>query len=1546
MQARKFCGHDGITRGRIYSLTFAVLILAPISALAQENSSALRTLRSIHTDEFGVSHPMGVVISDDVLFVAGAGSAGESSESTLTGITVLEDPTGQVPLDAEATDLINLVFDEDSHEVLFFRRRTEEFVRARPLNRARRRGDFSVRSKTNAQRLGLKNPQGMALDQDNRRLFILDSTARQLVSLEAFRQGQGRAETGLCRRFSLKHLDQTDLRGLAFNPRNGHLYVISPSEQELYVLDSSGNLLQDWVLSSLGLREPQGMALAASGDPTDDPAAMSLYVADSGGKTLGSIVEIAIETSLPGLPLVMPIVAPQEVTAQLVQTIETSPFDPPSPDPAGITYFPGSQTFLVSDSEVNETPLFVDVNLFEITPSGSLVDTGVTAFSGEPTGVAYNPADDHLFVSDDVADAIFEVDPGPDGLHGTADDSVTSFDTRLFNGHDPEGVTLNTLTGDLFIVDGLGREVYSVSPGANGVFDGVPPVGDDVASGFDVEIYGVTDPEGIGFDAKTDTLLIGDAKSKTVLQTTTSGTLLRIIDITASGGRTTGLTPGPGSVNPAATNLWIVDRQVDNNSDPDENDGKIYEMSYPELSGNLPPLVGAGPDQSVTLPTDTVVLQGTMTDDGQPDPPGIAVATWSQTSGPPGVTFADVSDPGTTATFPGVGAYVLRLTGDDSDLQQFDEMTATVIDSSSGSVDVRVAAPSDDAEERSSGSMKFSSSDLEFAYDGGGNQTVGMRFNGVNIPAGAGIITAYVQFKVDETNTQVTNLTIQADDDANAAAFTDTPSDISSRPRTSAAVPWSPPPWLTRGESGPDQRTPDIAQVIQEIVSRPGWSPGNSIAIIVTGTGERTAESFEGDAPGAPLLHVDFAASGNLPPTVNAGTDQSIVLPTDTAILDGSVTDDALPAPPGVVVARWTQQTGPPGVAFDDIGNPQTTATFPGAGIYRLRLSGDDSELVAFDEMTVAVTDLSSGSLDVRVASSSDDAEERTSGSMKLTSSDLEFVFDGGGNQTVGMRFNGIQIPAGAQITSANVQFKTDEVNTRVTNLTLQGEASANATTFTATRGDITSRPRTVAAVPWSPPPWLSRGELGPDQQTPDIASVIQEIVSGPGWLPGNSIVILVSGTGERTAESVNGDAGGAALLHVDFSSPVALRGRPADPRHRVAVKTKASRTVFASLANDNFVKDDEVKRIPASPRPEYLRPHLDPVFGNRVIRVSDPNGSIPNVGGTWGLVARHHYSLDQAWNQDQSLLALDRGTRGRGRLFLDGVTYEPLFIRKGPAKEDRWHPTKPHQRIYVTKNQIGTWNVRTGKINVVADVDGYTNFKFGPYKGNPSLDGTHIAVRAEDPTGRQVAFAYDLKKRRKFPDLYLDDVDASWIGISPLGNYVIVHERSVDRTRIHDLQGKRVGPYWSDRGRPSHYDLSVDGHGDEVAVGVSKSDPDKGLVIKRRLRDGAVTVLTKGGYASHTSARNTGQPGWVYVSYNTPSWPPYQGEIVAVKLDGSGTVRRLAHSHRANNGYLTETHASPSPDGSKVIFASNWDDPSGPVAAYVLEILTDSWSL
>jgi hypothetical protein len=81
---------------------------------------------------------------------------------------------------------------------------------------------------------------------------------------------------------------------------------------------------------------------------------------------------------------------------------------------------------------------------------------------------------------------------------------------------------------------------------------------------------------------------------------------------------------------------------------------------------------------------------------------------------------------------------------------------------------------------------------------------------------------------------------------------------VSSRALTTASTSWTPASWSVVGEAAAAQRSPDLAGVIQEVVSRGGWASGNSLAVIIKGTGARIAESFDGEPLAAPLLHVEY----------------------------------------------------------------------------------------------------------------------------------------------------------------------------------------------------------------------------------------------------------------------------------------------------------------------------------------------------------------------------------------------------------------------------------------------------------------------------------------------------------------------------------------------------------------------------------------------------------------------------------------------------------------------------------------------------------------
>jgi lysophospholipase L1-like esterase len=91
----------------------------------------------------------------------------------------------------------------------------------------------------------------------------------------------------------------------------------------------------------------------------------------------------------------------------------------------------------------------------------------------------------------------------------------------------------------------------------------------------------------------------------------------------------------------------------------------------------------------------------------------------------------------------------------------------------------------------------------------------------------------------------------------------------------------------------------------------------------------------------------------NQAPIVEAGPAQTVTLP-DSALLDGTVTDDGLPAG-STLTTTWSMQSGDGTVTFGNSAAVDTTASFSGAGTYVLRLTATDSNKSAVDEVTITV---------------------------------------------------------------------------------------------------------------------------------------------------------------------------------------------------------------------------------------------------------------------------------------------------------------------------------------------------------------------------------------------------------------------------------------------------------------------------------------------------------------------------------------------------------------------------------------------------------------
>ncbi|MDY0167903.1 MAG: PQQ-binding-like beta-propeller repeat protein [Thermoguttaceae bacterium] len=253
------------------------------------------------------------------------------------------------------------------------------------------------------------------------------------------------------------------------------------------------------------------------------------------------------------------------------------------------------------------------------------------------------------------------------------------------------------------------------------------------------------------------------------------------------------------------------------------------------------------------------------------------------------------------------------------------------------------------------------------------------------------------------------------------------------------------------------------------------------------------------------------------------------------------------------------------------------------------------------------------GIQEIAVAHPHDDAEENESGAVGLGSSDLELTMDRS-QQQIGLRFASIPIAPGAKIRRAYMQFTAKDGTSEATVLSIRGHAADDSPRFSTAAKDVSSRPRTDAEVSWEPPAW-SRSDAGPAQQTPDLGSIIEEIVARPGWKQGNALALMITGTGKRVAWSFDGKKEDAARLVIECeplvdrpqadSATYTVRLHFAEPSEtvqpgervfRVAIQGKTVLERFDILAEAGGARRAVVKEFPGIPADETLTVQLQPL--------------------------------------------------------------------------------------------------------------------------------------------------------------------------------------------------------------------------------------------------------------------------------------------------------------------------------------------------------------
>jgi gliding motility-associated-like protein len=356
---------------------------------------------------------------------------------------------------------------------------------------------------------------------------------------------------------------------------------------------------------------------------------------------------------------------------------------------------------------------------------------------------------------------------------------------------------------------------------------------------------------------------------------------------------------------------------------------------------NISPVANAGPDRSITLPTNSLVINGSATDaDGT-----ITSYAWTKQSGP-AATLTNQNTANLTASTLIEGTYIFRLTvTDNQGATNADEMTLTVqpaaINQSpvvNAGVDISLTLPTNSALLQATASdpdgtissyqwIKISGP----TFTGTGNTTANFSINTLL----AGI---YV-FRITVTD----NLGATASDDVTVSVFaSNQPPSVNAPADQVITLPTSTIN-LTAVATDSDGTVDSYLWIYVSGPANPTLSGATTSSLtasnLVQGTYTfRVTVTDNNGATGLDEVNVVVQSPTNQSPIANAGANKSITLPTNSTNFSGSGVD-----PDGTIVSySWIQVSGS-AATLTNGNTPTLTVQVPSDGTYTFRLTVTDN---------------------------------------------------------------------------------------------------------------------------------------------------------------------------------------------------------------------------------------------------------------------------------------------------------------------------------------------------------------------------------------------------------------------------------------------------------------------------------------------------------------------------------------------------------------------------------------------------------------------------